>query len=341
MNPNRFTPARLAALAGFLVASTTGALAQPAPAPFPEGVPISLYVGTAAGGTNDMIMRLVSEHLGKYLPGNPTVLARNMPGAGGRNLAAYIYNRAPRDGTEIGVVQRALSIAPLVEDDVHFRMDDMTWIGSSSRATDVCLVWHESPIQSLEDMQEQELILAGSGGEAGQVATLQRLTGARIRAVIGYEGGAQMMLALEQGEVQGRCAVSWEAMMSNYSDWLAEDKVRAIVQFALTPHPDLADVPLVSDLARDETDREALDILLLPGEVGFPFIAPPGLLPEVRDMLRDAFDQVMRDPDLLRQAALQDIDISPVSGEELQRVVEQIYAYPPETIARAQELIMP
>jgi len=322
----------------FLVVSAA-AFAQPATGPFPEGGVVEIHVGTAPGGTNDMITRLISEHLGKYLPGNPSVVVSNMPGAGGRSLAAYMYGRADRDGTELAVIQRPVSTAPLLEDNLPFRMNEMTWIGTISKATDVCIVRRESPVQSLEDALEQELILAGSGGEAAQVATLERLTGANIRAVIGYEGGAQMMLALERGEVDGRCAIAWESLVSNYPDWIENDLVKPIVQFALTPHPDIPDVPLVIDFARDEADRQALEILLLPGEVGYPLLAPPGLEPEVASMLREAFASVMEDPEFLQQAETSGLVIEPVLGEALQSLVQGAYDLPEEVIARAHELI--
>jgi tripartite-type tricarboxylate transporter receptor subunit TctC len=329
-------------IAAALVFACGGAAAQPAAAPFSVGKAVSLHVGTEAGGTNDQIMRIVARHLGKYLPGNPTVVPRNTPGAGGRRLAALLSNTAPRDGTELGVLQRGITTdGLLIDSPLPFKVPDLTWIGTPSGTTDLCVVWHGARVQNVADIQKTELVIAGTGNEATQVLILQRLTGGKVRTVIGYPGGAAINLALERGEADGRCSVSWEALRSNYPEWVAEKKVRPLVQFAFARHPELPDVPLIGDLAKTAIDREALGILLLPQAFGFPFAAPPGLLPEVTAMLRTAFAQTMRDPQLIEEAQRIKLELMPVHGEELQRRVRAAYAAPPGTIAHAKQLIAP
>lgn len=315
------------------------AQAQTAAAPFPAGKQVSIHVGTAAGGTNDLIMRLAAQHVGKYLPGNPKVIPRNMPGAGGVKLATYLYLTAPRDGTEIGVVQRAVSIMPLIDASLPFKMHELTWISTPSESTDVCIVWHESPIKTLADIKNTELILAGSGGETSQVRSLQRLVGGKIRTVVGYPVGAQMNLAIERGEVHGRCAISWEALKSNYPEWLAAKKVNLLVQFAYQRHPELPHVPLISEFASSKEEKEAIDILLLPQGVGFPFIGPPGLLAEVRDMWRTAMDKVWADAELKAEATRLKLDLTPVAGAELQARLQRTYGASPQAIALAREFV--
>jgi tripartite-type tricarboxylate transporter receptor subunit TctC len=334
---------RLTAAAFALYGASVGlAAAQPAPAPFPAGKPVSIHVGTEAGGTNDQIMRIVARYLGKYLPGNPTVVPRNTPGAGGRRLATLLANTAPRDGTELGVLQRGITTdGLLIDSPLPFKVPELTWIGTPSGTTDLCVVWHGAPVQNVADIQKTELVIAGTGNEATQVLILQRLTGGKIRTVIGYPGGAAINLALERGEADGRCSVSWEALKSNYPEWVAEKKVRPLVQFAVARHPELPNVPLIGDLAKTAIDREALGILLLPQAFGFPFAAPPGLLPEVSEMLRTAFAQTMRDPQLVEEAHRIKLELMPVHGEELQRLVRAAYAAPSETIAHAKQLIAP
>lgn len=326
--------------AGLVAWGTGPGGAQTTPAPFPAGKQVSIHVGTATGGTNDLIMRLAAQHVGKYMPGNPRVIPRNMPGAGGVKLATYLYLTAPRDGTEIGVVQRSVSVMPLVVDNtLPFKMNELTWIGTPSESTDVCIVWHQSPIKTINDIKNTELILAGSGGEATQVRSLQRLVGGKVRTVVGYPVGAQMNLAIERGEVHGRCAISWEALKSNYPEWLSAKKVNLLVQFAYKRHPELPNVPLITDFARSKEEKEALDILLLPQAAGFPFIGPPGLLPEVRDMWRNALDKAWADPELKSEAARIKLDLAPVRGADLQAIVERTYAASPQAIALAKEFV--
>ncbi len=324
------------------LACTSQTLAQPAATPFPAGKPVSLHVGTDPGGTNDLLMRLVAKHIGKYLPGRPNVIPRNTPGAGGKRLATFLYNTAARDGTELGVIQRSVATDQLLVDPaLPFRMHELTWVGTPTGTTDTCIVWHKARVQSLADLQTTELVLAGTGNETTQVLILQRLTGGKIRVVLGYPGGASMNVALERGEADGRCAISWEALKSNYAEWLRNKKVKVLAQYALARNPELPDVPLISDLAKSAIDRDALAVILLPQAFGFPFAAPPGLLHEVSTLLRDAFMQTMRDPQLIEEATRIKMELKPVHGEELQRLIRDAHAVSPDTIARARALIAP
>jgi tripartite-type tricarboxylate transporter receptor subunit TctC len=335
-------PVRL--LAAIIVAAACAgtAVAQPAAAPFPAGKPVTIHVGTDPGGTNDLLMRLVAKHIGKYLPGRPNVVPRNMPGAGGKRLATHLYNTAPRDGTELGVIQRSVATDQLLVDpSLPFRTHELTWVGSPSDTTDTCIVWHKAKVQSLSDLQSTELVLAGTGNETTQVLILQRLTGGKIRVVLGYPGGAAMNIAMERGEADGRCAISWEAIRSNYAEWLRDNKIKVLAQYALVRHPELPDVPLITDLAKTTIDQQALAVILLPQAFGFPFAAPPALLPEVSELLRTAFEQTMRDPQVIEEAERIKLPLRPVRGEQLQRLIREGHAAPAETIARARQLIAP
>lgn len=301
---------------------------------------VSIHVGTAAGGTNDMLMRMVGRHIGKHLPGNPQVVPKNMPGAGGRKLAAYLFNQAQANGSEMGVFQRAVTTDPLLVDQkLLFEIPKFTWIGSPSSTTDICAVWHTSPVQSIADLTQTELIVAGSGGETAQVNLVRNLLGGKIKAVIGYQGGAQMMLALQRGEAYGRCALSWEASKTQYRQLLEEKQFKPIVQFALTKAHDLPDVPLITEYAKTERDKQALEVILAPQEVGFPFVAPPGVSAEMTATLRKAFQDSLKDPELMAEAAKLSFEIRPVSGEHLEQRLKSVYAFPPDVIARAKELI--
>lgn len=317
-------------------------VAQPAAAPFPAGRQVSVHVGVNPGGGNDQIMRLVARHIGKHLPGNASVVARNTPGAGGRRLAGLLATTAPRDGTEIGMLHRGLVTEQLLgEVTLPFKVQDLTWIGTPTSTTDTCIVWHTARAQSVADLAQYELVLAGDGNESWAVSLLQRLTGAKIRTVIGYPGGTAMNLAMERGEAGGRCAYSWQALKAAVPDWLRDKKIRPIVQFALSRHAELPDVPLILDYAKTELDRQALRLLVAPQIFGFPFVAPPGLLPEVRDLLRAAFDRAMRDPAVRDDAAKIRFELDPVPGAALERTAAEVSSIPPEVIARAKELIAP
>jgi tripartite-type tricarboxylate transporter receptor subunit TctC len=190
-------------------------------------------------------------------------------------------------------------------------------------------------------MKDHELVVAGDGNEGWQVNLLQRLTGAKIRAVTGYPGGSAMNLAMEREEAGGRCGYSWQALKAAVPEWVRDKKVKPIVQFALTKHPELPDVPLIFDYAKTDLDRQALHILMAPQVFGFPFVAPPGLLPEVRDMLRAAFDQTMQDPRFREDARKIRLEPDPGKGQDLERVARDIYASSPEAVARAKQLIAP
>lgn len=326
-----------AAVLSLSLCAAAGALAQGSETPIRT---LSLHVGTAAGGTNDMLMRLVGRHIGKHLPGNPQVLPKNMPGAGGRKLAAYLFHQAPANGSELGVFQRAVTTDPLLVDPkLLFDVPKFTWIGSPSSTTDICAVWHTSPVQSIEDLRTTELILAGSGGETAQVNLVRNLLGGKMKAIIGYQGGAEMMLALQRGEAFGRCALSWEASKTQYKQLLDDKQFKPIVQFALSKAADLPDVPLITDYAKTDRDRQALEIILAPQEVGFPFVGPPGLTPAITALLRKAFVDSMNDPELIAEAEKLSFELRPVGGEHLEQRMKSVYAFPPAVVARAKELI--
>ena len=318
------------------------ALAQPAARPFPAGKPVTVHVGVGPGAGNDHVMRLVARHIGKYLPGSPSVVAKNTPGAGGRRFAGILANTSPRDGTEFGMLHRGIVTEQYLGDvALPFRVQDLTWIGTPASTTDTCIVWHTAAVQSLADLKDKELVIAGDGNGTWAVLLLQRLLDAKIRIVIGYPSGAAMNLAMERGEAGGRCGYSWQALNAAVPDWVRERKVRPIVQFALARHPAMKDVPLILDFAKTDLDRAALRLIMAPQVFGFPFAAPPGLLPEVRAMLRSAFNRTMNDPAIREDAAKIRLEPDPVVGDILERTIGEVYSASPEVFARAKALLAP
>ena len=209
---------------------------------------------------------------------------------------------------------------------VPFKLQDLTWLGTPSPTTDTCIVWHTARVQRVADLKQHELVIAGDGNEA--------LAGLHPAAPARREGQDRarlsrrlaMNLAMEREEAGGRCAYSWQALKAAIPDWVRDRKVRPIMQFALTKHPELPDVPLIMDFAKTDLDRNALHLLMAPQVFGFPFVAPPGLLPEVRDMLRLAFDRTMQDPRFREDARKIRLEPDPGKGETLERVAREFYA---------------
>jgi tripartite-type tricarboxylate transporter receptor subunit TctC len=265
-----------------------------------------------------------------------------MPGAGGRRLAGHLYNSAPRDGTELAMISRGVTTDPLLVDPMlNFSVQDLTWLGAPTSTTDTCVVWHAAKVQSIADLKTNEMVVAGSGNEAAQLRILRQLVGARIRSVVGYPGAPAMNLAMERGEADGRCSLSWESMKASMADWVAARKIKPIVQFAMERHPELKDVPAIMEFATTELDRAALRVILLPTVFGFPFAAPPQLLPEVRTTLRTAFERMLEDPQFNEEARKMKFDTRPVAGADLERAARAAYASSAEAIARARALIAP
>ena len=311
-----------------------------------KGKTVSLYVGATTGGANDVAARLVGAHIGRHLGGDPTVVIKNLPGAGGRKLATYLYTVAAKDGTEFANIQRAILTESLLDPKVKNPYDvlKMTWIGSPSQEMLVCVVWHSSKIQTLQDLLSKEYIVAASnssGGEAMIAGVLNTLAGAHLRSIVGYSGGGEMNLAMQRGEVDGRCGLGWGAIKTNYSQWIAEKQMKALIQFASVKSPDLPDTPSVYELLKSDEDRKVLDLILATQRFGRPFAAPPGLSQERADALRAAFARTMNDPVFIADAERQKVDLEPLSGTEIDQLLQQAYATPPPIVARAAKLSGP
>jgi tripartite-type tricarboxylate transporter receptor subunit TctC len=256
-----------------------------------KGKEINLYVGSSPGGPYDAYGRLIARHLGRNLPGNPSVVVQNMPGASGRRLMGFIYNVAPKDGTAIATAQRALPFDPLMGVDSHFDVDKVTWIGSANNETNVCMAWHSSPIQTIDDVKTREMVVGTSGPSSTDSIypnVMNYLFGMKFKVVGGYKAAAETHIAMERGEVDGRCGITWDTLVSLNADWLRDKKVRLLVQIGLDKVADLANVPSIFDLAKTEEERQILALWAAPNKMGRPFFAPPALAPERADLLRRA-----------------------------------------------------
>ena len=300
---------------------------------FYKGKTVTAYVGYDPGGTNDIVTRLVAAHIGHHMSGNPTVVVKNMPGAASRKLTAHIFARAAKDGTEFGNIDRAVSTEALLDPSAKnpFEVLELTWIGSPSQETLICVSWHTSKVQSVADILSREYLVASPGSPSGEqmiANVLNALLGAKVRAISGYPGGNEMNLAMQRGEVDGRCGMGWGAVKVTSADLITSKQLKVLIQTSIDKHPDLLDVPNAYDMVKTDSDRQALALLFASQKVGRPFIAPPNMPADRKAALRKAFDDTMTDPAFIAGAVKIKLDLQPITGEQLERILKTAYATP-------------
>jgi len=314
-------------------------------ADFYRGRSINLYVGYTAGGGYDTYARVLAQHMGQYIPGNPRILPQDMPGAGSLRAANFLYNAAPRDGTAIATIGRGLAMEPLIgSSPTNFDARKFLWLGSGSDEVSICGTWHTSPVRTWQDMQTIPFKVAGEGSGSDPdifASMLKRVFGVKLRIVTGYPGSAEMALAVERGEVEGRCGWSLTSIRQMRPDWLPTKQFRPIVQLALKRSPDLGDLPTFSDYATTESQRQILKLVLSRQSMARPFVAPPGLPADRAEALRKAFDRTMTDQAFIDEARARALEVNPVSGAEIERLVAEIYQTPPEIVALAKAAVAP
>jgi tripartite-type tricarboxylate transporter receptor subunit TctC len=314
--------------------------AQPAVENFYRGKTLSITISSGEGGTNDAYARLIANYIGRYIPGNPQVVPRNMPGAGGLKAANYLYDVAPKDGTAYGVLQRGTILQPLVDiQSATYDPSKFNWIGSTAREVSVGAVWTAtSTIRTLDDAMQKELVVgsSGVGNDTGAFPlVLNRFLGTKFKPIHGYKSGSEITLAFERGEVQGRVGWSWGSVKSRGQDWLRDGKIKILVQMGIAKADDLPDVPLAIDLAKTPEDKDAMTLIFSPTYIGWPSVMPPNVPAERVQAVRAAYDQAMRDPGLIATAEKQDLELDPVRGGEIQEIVTRLYKMPPTVIERA------
>lgn len=310
---------------------------------FYKGKNLTVVVGSRAGGLADLDARLTGRFMARHLDGQPALVVRNMPGAGSLQAANYLYSIAPKDGTEIGSVQRGIIMMPLYgQDAAKFDATRFAWIGSRSAEVSLGVLWHTAPARTFADVRTHETIVGSTGGGNDTHVIpliLNATTGAKFKVVSGYDGGSTINLAIERGEVHGRLGWALNALMATQSDWVREGKVRVIMQLALQKHPSLPDVPLALDYALDERNRQVLELFAARQDLGFPLIAPPGLPAERVADLRGAFLKAASDPAYLQEAKKLDLEVQPNSGEALQELISRIYKTPPDIVQLSKDML--
>jgi tripartite-type tricarboxylate transporter receptor subunit TctC len=310
---------------------------------FYGGKQIDMFIGTPTGGGYDQYGRLLAHHMGRHIPGTPTIVVKNMPAGGGRQALNHVYNIAPNDGTAIGTTIRNIPFDPLFgETATKSDALKLTWLGSLNNEIPVCVSWHTSPFRTVDDLRKSEIVMGSSGltaSDAIHAKLLNRIAGTKIKLIQGYNGSTGVHLAMERGEVQGRCGLGWDSIVARYSHWIKENKVSILAQFGLSKHPDLPQVPLIVDLAKTTEDRQLAELLLAPLEMGRPFYAPPGVPADRVEILRRAFDATAKDPEFLADAEKQKVEIFHMSGEAVETLVRRIHATPPAVVEIGKDML--
>jgi tripartite-type tricarboxylate transporter receptor subunit TctC len=327
-------------VAAILIAVSSAGMACADPvADFYRGKTVSVFIGFGPGGGYDLSARVLARHMGRHIPGQPTLVPRNMPAAGSLQLANYLYSVAPRDGSEFGIFGRTLPIDPLIgTPGVQFDALKFTWLGSTSNEVSTCVAWHTSPVKTASDLFENQL-LVGAAGAASPSAVFpyvfNAVLGTKFKVITGYPGSANILTAMEAGELTGFCAWGWVPMSATRPDWIRDKKFNVLFQIGLTKHPDHPEVPLVLDLAKTPEDRQVLEFVVAPQVFARPFAAPPGIPGERAAALRQAFEATLRDPAFIAEAEKLKLEPELVTAGEIEELLRRIYAAPPPVVARA------
>jgi tripartite-type tricarboxylate transporter receptor subunit TctC len=334
--------APLSAIAALLLCGANVAHAD-AVEDFYKGRAVSFIIGSNNGGSYDSYGRLFTAHFGRHMPGNPTIVPQNMPGASGIKSASFMYQIAPKDGSSIGTFNQSMGQRQVLEpQSVQFDVSNFNWIGAMASSVNVFIVWHTSGVKTIEDAKTKEVVmgaLSDDGGNAVYPLLLNRFLGTRFKVVLGYQGGNTIQLAMERGEVDGRGSVIWSGFKAGWPQWIAEKKVNILVQLGLTKDPDLPDVPLLIDLAKDPTQAAIFRFISSDTVMGFPIMAPPGAAADRVAALRKGFADTLSDPAFLAEAEKRNLPIRPSSGDEVQKVMTSVVTTPKDVVAVLKQAI--
>lgn len=334
--------AHLAAATLVALATVSGAQAQDAVQKFYAGRNMDVVIGYPPGGGFDASARLLIRHMPRHLPGSPTMIPKNMPGAGSLVAANYIYNVAPKDGSEFGIIGGSVPFGPLwSRDGVSFEATRFNWIGSMDRWNGIVLLWAAGPAKTLDDLRKMDVPVGATG--AGDVTAiyprvLNALIGTRFKIVGGYRGTSDLNLAIERGEVAGRLGWCWDCVKAEKPNWVQDKLINVPLQLGLQKHPEL-DAPMAIDLARDEEARQIMRLVFGSQEMARPFVAPPGVPAERIAALRKAFEATVADKDFLAEAQKMSLPVNIAYWHELEKLIKDVYATPEPIIARAAKII--
>ena len=327
---------RYAVATAFIALSCTHAFAQ-TPEQFYRGKSVDMIIGYAPGGSNDTWGRLLARHLGKHIPGAPNVVPKNTPGAGSFLAINQVYTTLPKDGTIVAIgAPTAVLDEKLGSQGVRFKTSELNWIGRVDSLVNTTFIWHASPVKTFADALQRESTLSGTG--AGSTVSvyptvMNNVFKTKFKLIMGYRGSNDGMLALERGEVDGH-STSLVALKVAHPDWIRDKKVSFLVQYSLTRHPELPDVPTAVELGRSEEERAILSAIMVSAEVGSAFFTTPGVPADRLAALRRAFDATMRDREFLADVQRATLSVGPMTGEDLQKLIAQVSNLPPELLEK-------
>ena len=309
---------------------------------FYKGKRLRMVIGYTTGGGYDVYARVLARYMGKHIPGQPTVLPQNMPGAGSLLATNWLYNGGPRDGTVIAAINRGIPFEPLTGGQgVQFDPLKFGWIGSLGKEVNVTVAWHTAKAKTAEDLFTHGLIAGGTGSGADSAiypAIMNNLLGAKIKLIAGYPGGNDVNLALERGEVEGRPSPSWSSLRAARPEWVRDKKIVPLWQLSLSKHPDLPNVPLAIDFAKTPEDRQIMEFFFARQEMSRPYLTAPEVPPERLQALRAAFMATARDPEFIEASRVQDLELDPIDGAEIDALLKKVFATPPAVVARATDI---
>jgi tripartite-type tricarboxylate transporter receptor subunit TctC len=328
-------------VAAFISLLTLPAHAQSA-ADFYKGKNVTVAISFSPGGGYDLYARALARHMGKHIPGNPTLVPQNMPGAGGLRVAQYYAQAAPKDGLSFGTFTRMAGIAPLFDPTQTYDTSKLTWLGAITDAVSVCVTWHTSPVKTWKDFLEKPVTLGGTGpsGELDIFTNLYKnVFGANIKLVSGYPGTAEIMLAMERGELDGVCGIDWTTIKTQRQRWIENKQINIISQAAFRKDADLPDVPLIMELTKDPEKLQILKLFVSAHDFARPYAAPPGIPAERAAALIQAFAETTKDAGFLAETAKHQMEVAPVSGKRLADMLTELYATPEPILAKARAAI--
>lgn len=335
----------LAVLAAAVLAGLGASPAQAQgadPGPFRDGKSLTMLIGFGPGGGYDRWGRTLARHIGRHLPGTPNVVAQNLPGAGSYNAANTIFTISPKDGTVMGIIARDAPLGPLTgQTGARFDPLKISWIGTPTTETNVCIARAGADVKTVADLQTKELILGETGAGTGTRSypkALSSILGMKFRLIAGFPSSSDVFLAMERGEVDGICE-SLDSVHGKKPDWIPKKVVNVIFQGGTEINPEIKDVPFILDLAKTEEQKAAIRFLYAGQGIGRPFVAPPDMAPARLKMLRDAFNATMKDPEFVAEVKRFNLDLDPRTGEQLEKLIREIYATPKEIVERIGELI--
>jgi tripartite-type tricarboxylate transporter receptor subunit TctC len=329
-----------------LLAATATPACADAVADFYAGKQIRFIIRTGSATSYDSYSRLLARHMGRHIPGNPSIIAVNMPGGGGIRAATYVAKVAPQDGTILSIVSQGLPVDQALGLNTAFQADlrDFHWVGNISSSNQILATWHTSPTGTFADLMKRETVIGSS--QAGSISTqlpavLNNIVGTKIKIVYGYPDGGDINIAMERGEVEGRAASPWASYVANQPHYIQKKLINPLVQVGLRKETDLPSVPLMRDLSNDPTSKAVLDFMSKAVSVGRAVSTTPGVPPERVAALRRAFDAVLKDPEFIREAQVQRAEISPTSGDEVAQVIRELIGAPVELREQVKRAIQP